>query len=448
MPRRLLACLAIAAALLAGVVSCAQPRRPRLLLISIDGLMPSSYLAPEFRATTLRRLAARGAWATGVTGVWPTNTKPSHTSLVTGVPPGVHGIVDNSVLDPEEQSNEAFSWFARDIKVRTLAGAARAAGLTTALVMWPVSVGLDADYLVPTFDWQSHPGDLKLLRALSTPRLLDDFERAIGVPFAWPPTDLQRADLATFIARTHRPDVLLLYFGTLDAYQHTYGPGAEMTDSELRAIDGLLDRMLTSLESQKLLDDTFVAVVSDHGFVNVDHAVAPNATLRQNGLIETDSGGRITRWQAFSLGTGGSSLVYLRDPSDRHLLARVRGILDSLAADARSGIDRILSRDELVAVGADPEAAFGIAMRLGYSLSEEMGTVFGPPYIRAMHGYPPSHPEMNASFIITGPGLTGKGDIGIVRMTQIAPTLARLLGISLSPKADSPIEAIVQAAGK
>ena len=435
--------ITLLAVLLAGGASCAQPRHPRLLLISIDGLMPSSYLASESPATTLRELASRGAWASGVTGVWPTNTRPSHTTLITGVPPGVHGIADNEPLDPEGRINPAFNWFARDIKVQTLVGAARAAGRSTAVVMWPVSIGADADVLVPSFEWQ-HPRDGHLLRTLATPRLLEEFERAAGAPFEVPPKDEQRADLATYVARTHRPDVMLLYFGTLDAYQHTYGPGAEMTDSELRALDGVLARILTTLEEQGLLDNTFVAIVSDHGYVVVEHAVAPNAAFKQNGLIETDSSGRVERWQAFSVGSGGSSLVYLKDRSDVQLAARVRAVLDSVASDPRSGIDRILSHDEVVAAGADPEAAFGVAMRLGYSVTEEMTALFGPSYLRAMHGYPPSHPEMNASFIITGPGLAGRGDVGIVRMTQIAPTLARLVGVALSPKADSPIEKIVQ----
>ena len=46
---------------------------------------------------------------------------------------------------------------------------------------------------------------------------------------------------------------------------------------------------------------------------------------------------------------------------------------------------------------------------------------------------------MNASFLIVGPGLRRKGDLGVVRMTTIAPTLARWLGVSLGPEADAPL---------
>ncbi len=430
----------IAAALALGSAAAAPEPRTRLILISVDGLLPSTYTSSA-GSPVLRRFAARGAWASAVRGVWPTNTKPSHTSLITGVQPGVHGIVNNFPVDPARDVNAPFGWYARDVKVPTLVSAAKTAGLSTAVVMWPVSVGLGADYLVPTFNWQ-RPSDGNLMRALSTPHLIDEFERDGGVPYAWPPTDEQRIDLAAFLLRAHRPDLLLLYIGTLDAFEHTYGTDAPMTASALRDIDRLLERFLAVVATQPYPGDTYIAVVSDHGYIDVTHAVGPNTLFKQEGLIDTDARGVIREWRAVSQGTGGSSLVYVADPSDAALVARVRTLLDTFAGEDRAGIDRVLDRDELVAAGADPDAAFGLAMRPGYSLIEDTDRLYGRPYIKAMHGYPPTHPEMDASFMLAGPGLTGRGDIGTVRMTQIAPTLAGLLGIALSPAADSPIEAI------
>ncbi len=45
-----------------------------------------------------------GAYAEGVIGVLPTVTWPNHMTLITGVPPAVHGIYDNRVPDPEGRS--------------------------------------------------------------------------------------------------------------------------------------------------------------------------------------------------------------------------------------------------------------------------------------------------------------------------------------------------------
>src|SRR5829696_5577201 len=81
----------------------APPPHPRVVMISIDGLMPETYLDPDrlgLRVPTLRALHARGAFARGVESVFPTVTYPSHTTIVTGVPPSVHGIVTNRPPDP------------------------------------------------------------------------------------------------------------------------------------------------------------------------------------------------------------------------------------------------------------------------------------------------------------------------------------------------------------
>lgn len=88
----------------------AAPEHPRVLLVSIDGLMPSAYTDPAFAAQTpnLRRLMRDGVWAEGVIGVTPTVTFPSHTTLITGVEPARHGVYDNRILDPENRSNGAW----------------------------------------------------------------------------------------------------------------------------------------------------------------------------------------------------------------------------------------------------------------------------------------------------------------------------------------------------
>ena len=84
-------------------------------------------------------------------GVTPTVTYPSHTTMITGVLPGVHGIYNDRILDPEELLNGSWYWYARAIKVPTLHSVVKARGLTAAAVSWPATVGADIDYLVPEF---------------------------------------------------------------------------------------------------------------------------------------------------------------------------------------------------------------------------------------------------------------------------------------------------------
>ena len=182
----------------------AEPAR-HVVLISIDGMRPASYTsAGPAKIPTLRALAARGAYASGVVGVLPTVTYPSHTTMITGVPPAIHGIVNNTWLDPEARAAGAWYWYARDIKVPTLPGLIRASGMTAAAVSWPVTVGMDLDYNVPEHFRSRHPEALSLLRALSTPRhLIDGYESSLAAPMPWPPTD----DAAHGSGRVDHPHV-------------------------------------------------------------------------------------------------------------------------------------------------------------------------------------------------------------------------------------------------
>ncbi len=55
------------------------------------------------------------------------------------------------------------------------------------------------------------------------------------------------------------------------------------------------------------------------------------------------------------------------------------------------------------------------------------------------HGFDPTMPALHASLIMAGPDVTKTGDLGVVRMTQIAPTLARWFGVRLVAEADQPL---------
>ena len=47
------------------------------------------------------------------------------------------------------------------------------------------------------------------------------------------------------------------------------------------------------------------------------------------------------------------------------------------------------------------------------------------------HGYPPDHPRMYPSLILSGRGIRSGGRIGHVHNLDIAPTIARLLGLEM-----------------
>jgi predicted AlkP superfamily pyrophosphatase or phosphodiesterase len=443
---RLWIVLVAAATLLVRALPIGADGQTHLVILSIDGLMPASYARPGGTKTpVLRAMAAGGAWSEGVSGVVPTVTYASHTTLITGVRPAEHGITDNRYLDPEDRSDGGWQWYARDIRVPTIVGAVRSSGRTAAVVNWPVTVGMSADLIVPEFWRSNHPSDLSLLRALSTPNLLDAVEIARGTPFGWRQSDRERIDIAKHVIRTYHPALTLIHIADTDGAQHANGPGSPEAAASYERADALVGELRQTLTDAGLADRTYFAVVSDHGFLPTRHQLNPNAALKAQGLLTTNDAGRITDWKAYVLTSGGSGFVFLKDAGDRDTRTKVQQIVADLQKDPANGIDGTWSEADLQRLGGHPGAVLGIRMKPEYYLGGNLTRLLTTPGSKGGHGFDPAFPEMRSSFVVTGPGLQGVGNVGVVRMTQVAPTLAALIGVSISPSADHAIPAITSA---
>jgi predicted AlkP superfamily pyrophosphatase or phosphodiesterase len=428
----------LASALIFAPGSGAQ-QIPHVLLISIDGLLPSTYTRPAPPdAPTLRKLAAEGTVADGVVGVLPTVTFPSHTTIITGVHPAAHGIIDNRIVDAEARSRGGWFWYAKEIRVPTLITAARARNLTTAAVNWPVTIDSDAHYVVPEFERSPHPEARHMLDALSTPGLLHAVEISRERPLPWPLNDEARTDIARYVLKTHRPQLTVLHLLATDGAQHEHGPGSPEAHKAVDGVDREVARIVQTLEESGMRRNTVVAIVSDHGFLPYERVLHPNALFKQEGLLTVNAAGAITGWQAYFHSSGGSGYVYLND-SSAALRDRVASILTRLKASPDAAVENVWSALDLVKFGAHPHASFGLDVKNGwYTGGGHDALVVRTDRVRGGHGFMPARRELHASLILNGPGIP-RGNLGVVRMTQIAPTLARMLGVSLSSDADLPL---------
>lgn len=412
---------------------------PHVLLISIDGLLPSTYTRPAPPAApALRTLAAEGTVADGVVGILPTVTFPSHTTIITGVHPATHGIIDNRIVDPEGRSRGGWFWYAKEIRVPTLITAARARNLTTAAVNWPVTIASDAHYLVPEFERSPHPEARQMLDALSTPGLLHAVEISRERPLPWPLNDEARTDITLHVLKTYQPQLTVLHLLATDGAQHEYGPGSAEAHKAVEGVDREVARIVQTLEESGLRRNTVVAIVSDHGFLPYERVLHPNALFKQEGLLTVNAAGAITAWQAYFHSSGGSGYVYLSD-SSAALRDKVAGLLARLEANPDAGVETLWTALELAKAGAHPQASFGLDVKNGWYTGGGHDTlVTRTDRVRGGHGFMPARRELHASLILNGPGIP-RGNLGVVRMTQIAPTLARMLGVSLSPEADTAL---------
>jgi predicted AlkP superfamily pyrophosphatase or phosphodiesterase len=429
--------------------------RPAVILISIDGLKPEYVLdadAHGLKIPALRRFLREGAYATGVHGVVPTVTYPSHTTLITGVSPARHGIYANTTFDPLRKNSGGWYWYAEDIKVPTLWDAAADAGLVTANVQWPVSVAARITWNLPQYWRAGTPDDRKLLRLLATPGLLDGLEKDLG-PYAdgideTLTGDENRAKFAARLIELKHPAFATIYLTALDHEQHASGPFSAESNATLERIDAAVAAILASIQ-RTYGDRAVVCIVSDHGFVATDKALNLAVAFRNAGLIEfgppaassSSSGEQIKSWKAMIWGAGGSFAIVLHDKNDAATKSKVAELLAKLAADPANGIDRIVPESELHARGGFPGAAFLVALRPGFVTGDAVsGNVVTPSVnFRGMHGYWPDLPEMNASFFIFGPGIPGAHSLGLIDMRAIAPTLAQILGLRLPSAESAPL---------
>ncbi len=428
-------------ALLAGAVAHGTP----VLMISIDGMRPDAVThAAEhgLKLPNLARFMRQGVYATGVTGVVPTITFPSHTTLVTGVWPAQHGIYSNNTFDPFGGETQRF-WYWRDIRVPTLWQAADQAGIVTASVNWPVTVAAKPiSYMIPEY-WRARTvEDRKLLEALTRPAdFLTDLETKLGDYTNGDDTTVHgdeiRTKFAVEILSRVKPGFMTLHLTALDEAQHESAPFSAESNATLEALDAMVGRLTAAALAAD--PSAVIAVVSDHGFTRTDVRVNLTLPFIEAGFIKLSA--KPPTWDAAPWAAGPGIAVMLHQPEAPGIKARVKAMLDKLAANPQYGIARVLDGAEIARMGGFPDAAYFVELKPGYALG---GGTSGPMVVpvpnTGQHGYLPDRPEMRSSLFLLGRGLPAGKDLGIVDMRQIAPTLAGILGVKLPSAAMSPVD--------
>jgi len=432
-----------------------QAQTTSVLLISVDGMRPDYVTHADdhgLKIPTLRGFMRKGTYAEGVTGVFPTITYPSHTTLVTGVWPAEHGIVNNQRFDPNRNMAGAWYWYEDQIKVLTLWSVAHSAGLSTASVGWPVTADAkDIDFLIPEY-WRANvgeptnPDDRFLINALSRPGgELDRIAARTGTPYMEGNDTSAHGDeiktlYALDILRQHKPRFMTIHLSSLDEEQHLHGPFSTEANQDIEQLDGMIAR----LADQERANDPNAAViiVSDHGFADFDKQVNLGEAFAEAGLLTAPTGkpSSAVTWQAQPWALGCMFAVMLQDPSDAIVKQKVQAVLQKLVANQENGIEDVFDAAQVAHLGGVPEASFVVTLRRGYAPGSNLSGPLVTPISGHLgtHGYnPQTTPEMRASFFVEGASIAPAKDLGIVDMRGVAPTIAKMLGLTL-PEAKQP----------
>jgi predicted AlkP superfamily pyrophosphatase or phosphodiesterase len=385
----------------------AMGQRKPLVVISVDGL-DQRYLRDAdklgLKIPTLRKLLREGEWAQGVEGVVPTVTWPSHTTLITGVPPREHGILGNR--RPRNQSGDYY-WLASMLKTKTLWHATRNAGLKSAAITWPVTVNADIDYNLPEFFRARNGGSMDFLSIweYATPNLVEKIEK-FDPSFRQQWVDDRTRKVATvYLLQHERPDLLLLHFVDLDSTAHDHGPYTKEANVCLEQTDAYIAEILAAAPKNAV-----VALVSDHGFERVDRELSVpilDMELDLKGKVETHGG----------------LLIATSDDAAKKI--------------AKSGYaGRRVPREEVLKFAPelnrkDVFAAFEPKRNEGWWGAPGARALNNPPHELGNHGFWPGLPDYRSVFVLWGPGVAAK-KTPEMRMEAIAPRFAAILGVTLN----------------
>ena len=416
-----------------------------VVLISIDGLRPGFYLDDSWPTPMLQQMRREGAHAEAVKSVFPSVTYPAHTTIITGTQPAEHGIYYNSPFEPEGQTGRWY-WEESAIQVPTLWDAAHQAGLGTASVFWPVSVGAPIDWNLPEIwplDWEKDDFTDPLRRHASPEGLVEELEReATGkltpqnFSFGRLTLDDRSAEMAAYLLATHRPGLLTVHLIGVDNSQHAEGREGAGLPRALAALDRCVARIVEAAEQAGILERTAFIITGDHGFIDVHTRISPNIWLIEAGLMSSTSDRG--DWRATVHNTSAAGFLFLADPGDSDTLATVRSILDSRPPEVRS-LFRILEPAEMARLQGAPDAALGLAPIPGTYISSSVEPPAVQPTDGASHGFLPDlTPEIYTGLVAWGAGIQPGASVPMLSLDQIAPLVSSLLGLEM-PTATAPV---------
>jgi len=205
-----------------------------VVVVSIDGLRPDAIEASG--ALTLGRLMHEGSYTLNASTVQPSKTLPSHTSMLTGQPPEVHGVRWNNAVTADAES----------IDLPNIFSVARARGYSTA-----------AFFSKSKFQPLQLPGTL-------------DYSQAPGGWFGRWSAARTISDVASYLGSA-RPNVLFVHLTDPDAAGHRAGWMTTEYHRAVLAADGAVSRLLSLADGAYGNGNFSVIVTADHGGHGTDH---------------------------------------------------------------------------------------------------------------------------------------------------------------------------------
>jgi len=303
-----------------------QRPRQKTAVFCLDGVDPR-YIDDAFERNLIpriRELAEQGGHIRGRSQL-PSFTNPNNLSIVTGVPPSVHGVPGNHYLAPS--GDEVQLTDPSVLRAPTIHAAFENEGVSVLAVTTKDKLRrLLGSGEVPCVSAEK-AGELEVPPVGPIARLV-----AQPVPsiYDW---DISHYALELGLALAETLAVELLYVSLTDFVQHSAAPGEEMSDAYLRGLDELVGRYLDG--------GWLLGLVADHG-------MNPKPQVRYLGDSLDEAGVESARvvlpitdpYVVHHAALGSACWVHVDQPE----LDEARDVLAGVP-----GVEEVLTRDEAAA---------------------------------------------------------------------------------------------------
>lgn len=430
----------------------AQPAK-HVVLVSIDGFAAYHLFNEQLHLPNIRALIDKGVWFASSETVFPSVTHPSHTTIVTGVEPRLHGVTSNSMTNRRTGENFHPTNKARReiVKVPTLFDAAKAKQLRTAGFFWPeTKEDPSVDHNIPEVFNKEGKGDISAVSS----KWMDELKSAnvpIDLYFRWYGSERQGAgdallaEAAAYTIGKYKPNLLAIHLLLTDEAQHHYGPHHYEASAALTNADYCVGILRKAVEKAGIAGETTFVVTADHGFHSVYQEINIRPAFEKAGLLD----------KIRLRGGGWSMAVELTDKFNQSTdMPILRQTFDTLRSQGI--VKRVAGPEDMHALGQprfeESDYATGqylLMPDIDHFLVADAASSSMEPRPRKTpahsHGYLPQHPRMYPILVLSGAGIKQSVTLPHARNIDIAPTIAHLLGLEMKNVSGKVLsEALVQ----
>jgi len=377
-----------------------QQKKPYVILISADGFRWD--LAEKYHAANLLNFRASGVAADYMQASFPSLTFPNHYTIVTGLYPAHHGLVDNTFFDKKKHSVYSIgnkkavadsSWYGGD-------------------PLWDLAE--NQHLLSASFYWVASESAILGVR----PTYYYNYNEAITMDHR-----IEAVKEWLQLPEEKRPHLITFYFPEVDHQEHRFGVDSKETEQAVHFVDDGMGKMVKTIDSLGLpVNFIFLA---DHGMMDVDtlHPISLPAAIDTTKFFVLPGGAMLHLYAKDSKAVQSTYQVLLKEASGYDVYLPN----NTPKSWHYRKEDDVYNRIGDIILTAKPHRLFNINHR-------RMSA--------AEHGYDPTLTEMHATFYAWGPAFKNNKQIKGFENIHVYPLIAKILGLKIDDKIDGKLKVL------